>query len=219
MYLEEKKISPTLLPMYSLAIFFIALGLDAYIWFDQLNNQLFLMINHYHTILPDEVWDKINMIAYTKYMIAPTILILATSVFRRDKLVNVVILIGAFFIVFAALKYIVAEARPFVILPHDSFFWINDFEDSVKSAYRSFPSGHTGNIAMLAFAMNYLFFYRCKILQFVMLLLVIFVGVARICTGWHWPVDVITSGLISYVLVKIILSINLSRKKTNHAHY
>ena len=45
-----------------------------------------------------------------------------------------------------------------------------------------------------------------------MLLLVLVVGVARICTGWHWPVDVITSGLISYVLVKIILSINIAKK-------
>ncbi len=215
---QQSQNNTQLLPMYSVALFIVVLGIDAFIWFAQLNNQLFLTINHYHSILPDAIWNMINMLAYTKYGITPIILILATSILRRDKLINVIILIISFFVVFAALKYLVGEARPYVVLPHDSFYWINNFEDTVKSAYKSFPSGHTGNIAMLAFTTNYLFFSRCKLMQFVMLLLVVIVGIARICTGWHWPVDVITSGLISYILVKTILSLNFN-KRNNYAHY
>ena len=52
------------------------------------------------------------------------------------------------------------------------------------------------------------FFSNNKIGQFLMLLLVILTGLARICTGWHWPLDVIASGLIAYLLVKICFAFN-----------
>jgi membrane-associated phospholipid phosphatase len=44
-----------------------------------------------------------------------------------------------------------------------------------------------------------------------MLLLLILTAFARICTGWHWPLDVIASGLIGYLLVKVCFAINLKR--------
>jgi membrane-associated phospholipid phosphatase len=44
-----------------------------------------------------------------------------------------------------------------------------------------------------------------------MLFLVVLTALARICTGWHWPLDVIASGVIGYILVKIVFSLNLAR--------
>ncbi len=121
---------------------------------------------------------------------------------------------------FTILKHLVHEARPYVVLPLNSFYWLNQFEETTKSAYLSFPSGHTGNIAVFAFAMNIMFFDKNKLMQFIMLLLIIFIALARICTGWHWPLDVLASGLIGYILAKIIFAIDfkkITRKK--NAYY
>ena len=221
MYFNEQPKTPKILPIYSVIIFLSALGADLFIWYNQLNNQLFLRINQFHYIVPDKIWEIINLVTYTKYMVAPVILLLLSALFRRDKLLNIIILIISFFVIFIALKHFIGEARPYVVLPQGSFFWLNQYEETIKSAYQSFPSGHTGNIAMFAFACNYLFKKQKKIMQFIMLLLIIGVAIARICTGWHWPVDVITSGLISYVLVKITLSIPIKSKaqKRRYAHY
>lgn len=209
-----------LVPVYSAIIFVLFLLTGCVIWFEGINQQLFVAINQQHGLLPNQIWLAINLSTYSKFFIAPALLILISLVFRRDKIINVIFLIGAYFVSFLALKHLFGEARPYIALPQDSFFWLNKYEDSVKSAYLSFPSGHTGNMAIFAFGLNYLIFADKKIMQFLMLLLVILVGLARICTGWHWPLDVLASGLIGYVLVKIAFYFNLSnlfRKK--HARY
>lgn len=211
---EKKPVK--LLPFYSILIFLAFAGLTGWIYCNGINHQLFLEINKYHFVVPNQVWLAINFATYSRMFIMPGILFAAALIFRRDKLVNVLILIAVYFVVFAGLKHLVAEARPYVTLPLNSFFWLNQYEETVKSAYLSFPSGHTGSIAICAFGLNYLLFGRCKKLQFIMLLLVIITGFARICTGWHWPLDVLASGLIGYLLVKICFAFdvkNLIRKK------
>lgn len=213
--------SQPLIPPYSLVLFLLSIAGGVFIWYSGLNQEVFLLINHQHGILPDDVWLAFNMLSYSKYFILPTLLILATILLRRDKLLNVILLIGAYFVLFAALKHLIGEARPYIVLPQDSFFWLNQYENAVKSAHLSFPSGHTGNVAVFAFGLNYLLFANKKWLQFLMFMLVIMVALARICTGWHWPLDVLASSLIGYVLVKIILAPdlrNLLRKK-EHVRY
>ena len=187
-------------------VFFVFLILAVVIWINGSNHNLFLQINSQHSLLPDAVWEVFNFISYSKYFILPILLLVITFFKRRDKLVNIVLLIIAYYVVFALLKKLVGEARPFIVLAPDSFFWLNHYEDAAKSAYKSFPSGHTGNMAVFAFALSSMFFANKRILQFLVLLLVIITGLARICTGWHWPLDVLASGLIGYVLVKICLA-------------
>ena len=126
-------------------------------------------------------------------------------------------MIITYFVVFAALKIGFGEARPYITLDINTFYWLNMYEDAVKSAYQSFPSGHVGNMAVFAFALSSMFFKDSRFLQFLMLLLVIITGITRICTGWHWPLDVIASGLIGFLLVKICMPLNLSkRNKANN---
>lgn len=211
------KISTKLFPWYSIIGFLIASGLAIAIWFTGSNQELFITINQLHTILPSDVWSMINMVTYSKYFIMSGLLVLFTLFGRRDKLLNSLFLIFLFYLVVAGIKHIAHEARPYVVLAPDSFFWLKTFEDISKSAYQSFPSGHTGNVAMFAFAMNYLFFSRNKTMQFMMLLLVVIVALSRVCTGWHWPLDVLASGLISYILVKI--SYSLSARKSKGLNY
>ncbi|MEN9946769.1 MAG: hypothetical protein RLZZ293_1155 [Pseudomonadota bacterium] len=176
------------------------------------NQSLFLTINHAHNLLPDQFWEFFNFIAYSRYFILASLLLLLVLWRRREYLVNVLLLIISYYLIFAGLKLACAEARPYVVLAADQFYWLNHFENATKSAYQSFPSGHAGNMAIFAFALSRLFFKDKLGLQFLMVLMVIFSALARICTGWHWPVDVIASGLIAYLLVQLAFAINFKRK-------
>lgn len=175
------------------------------------NQSLFISINAQHGLLPDWLWLTFNFFSYSKFFLVPIILIALTYLKRRELLPNVVLTIVAYFIIFAALKHLVGEARPYMVLPEDSFYWLNRYEDAAKSAYLSFPSGHTGNMAIFAFSLNVLFFSNKRGLQFLMLILVVLTALARICTGWHWPLDVLTSGIIGYIIVKLCFAINLRK--------
>lgn len=198
---------------HSLVIFSGFLILAIGIWATGTNQLIFYAINHEHALLPDQVWGFFNLLSYSKFFILPVLLLLITSSLKREMLLNVILLIVSYYVVFYVLKAAVGEARPYIVLPSGSFYWLNYFEDAVKSAHKSFPSGHTGNMAVFAFAISGMFFRGKKGLQFLMLLLVIATALARICTGWHWPLDVLASGLIGYLLVKIVFALPLQRKK------
>lgn len=196
----------------SSVIFALFLVLGVGIFVTQSNQTLFLKINSMHNILPVHIWEFINFVSYRKYFILQILLLLITLLFKKEKLANVILLIIAYFVVFAALKLAFGEARPYVILDTNTFYWLNMYEDAAKNAYQSFPSGHAGNMAVFGFAISSMFFDKSKFLQFLMLLLVMVVGISRICTGWHWPLDVIASGLIGYLLVKICMHLDLSKR-------
>jgi membrane-associated phospholipid phosphatase len=186
---------------YAIFLGFVILALI--IWLAKLNQPLFYSINKLHIIMPTIAWQTLNFISYPKLFILPLLLLVITFVWRKQRLKQVIILIIAYYLVFEVLKIVVGEARPYMVLPQDSFFWINKFENATKNAYKSFPSGHTGNMAIFVFAICAMFNRRwLKILLFILLLLA---GLSRISTGWHWPLDVISSGLIAYVLVQLCL--------------
>ncbi len=203
---------------HSTLIFTLFLILALGIYQSNTNHNLFLTINSFHTLLPVKFWELINVISYRKYLILQALLLVITFLWKRDKLLNIIILIMAYFIVFAALKTFFGEARPYIVLDPNSFYWLNMYEDATKNAHQSFPSGHVGNMAVFAFAISSMFFDKTKLLQFLMLLFVLITGVSRICTGWHWPLDVIASGLIGYLLVKICLSIRLGRANSKNKY-
>jgi undecaprenyl-diphosphatase len=197
--------------VYNLALFSIVLALTLFIAYAGINQSLFLYINHYHGLVPDYIWEAINLVAYSRFFILPTGLILLTIVFRRQYLGNVLGLIVMYYILFSVLKYKFAVDRPYVVLSAGSFYWINLFENALRSAHQSFPSGHCGNMAIFVFALNYMFFAKNKLLQFCMLLLLILCALARICSGWHWPLDVLSSGLLGFLLVKLCFRLEIKR--------
>ena len=210
---EINSTTKTKFAWHGLVLFLLFLAGAIGIYASGINHSLFLMINQQHNLLPDDVWSFFNLISYSRFMILPILLLLITVSMCRDRLLNVILLIIAYFVLFAVLKTLVGEARPYMTLPEGSFYWLNHFENAAKSAHKSFPSGHTGNMAVFAFAISSMFFNRKLGLQFLMLLLVLFTGFARICTGWHWPLDVLASGLIGYLLVKICFMIRFKQKK------
>lgn len=198
----------------SAAIFVAFLVLSLGIFATHSNQSLFYTINGMHELLPVAFWKFFNLISYKKYMILPVLLVVITLIWRKDKLPNVILLILAYFVVFGALKVLIGEPRPYIVLDNNTFYWLNMYEDAAGSAHKSFPSGHAGNMAVFAFAISSMFFQNKRGLQFLMLMLVVITGITRICTGWHWPLDVITSGLVGYILVKICMCIKIGNKKT-----
>ena len=181
------------------------------IWLANWNQKLFYIINSWHTFLPNQVWEGFNLIAYSKYFLLPAILLLITAIWRKEKLMRVVILVIAFYAIFYVLKVVIGEERPYVLLDQSTFFWLNNHQDAAKVAYKSFPSGHTGNMAIFVFALNSLFFANKWFIRLVLFLLLVATALARVCTGWHWPLDVLASGLIGYLLVRICLHFKNTR--------
>ncbi|MFN8769625.1 MAG: phosphatase PAP2 family protein [Neisseriaceae bacterium] len=186
---------------YWLFIFFTLLAIGIYAF--NFNQKLFLIINSIHGILPDNIWLAINYIAAPRHFILAVILVLLALLFRRNQLARLLILIALYYILFFGLKRLIGEARPFIVLPAESFHWLNQVESPIGREYMSFPSGHSGLIAIFVFSLISLFSIDNKLVQFVLLLFLILVCMARVCTGWHWPLDVILSALIGYLLVKI----------------
>lgn len=193
-------------------IFFSLVIVGIAIYFSGTDQLLFSIINSWYPLLPVWVWGTVSCITYGKFMILQALLLVITYVWRRNKLYNVILLLIIYYIIFAAIKHYMHVARPYIVLPSGSFNFLNLSENQTNGAYLSYPSGHVGNMAIFAFAMSSMFFEHKKWLQSLMLVLVVVTAISRVCMGWHWPLDVLSSGLLGYLLVKVCMSIKLNSR-------
>lgn len=199
---------------FNVAVFCGFALLAIFLWIFDLNHSLFMFINSHHSILPDAIWGFYNFVAKPQHFILPILLLAITFAYRRDMFFHIVLLLVTFYLLFYGLKLAIGEPRPYVVLAQDSFYWLLSGDSNpTKIAYKSFPSGHTGLAAVTAFSLIALFFNNKKLLQFILFVIVCLVGLSRICTGWHWPIDVIASGLIGYFLVKVTFLYDENRQK------
>lgn len=190
-------------------LFWVTLLVALTIWVTHINHTLFFAINAWHTVLPVSVWKAITWLSGGSSLL-PVTLIVLTALFRRDKLLNVILLLLVFSGVFECLKLWVHEARPYIQYDPSTFFLLPDeggAADQLRRAYRSFPSGHSGNTAIFCFAMMHLFAQHRLWLRTVFIAFLAFAMLARICTGWHFPLDTLASALISFVLVKACMAV------------
>jgi undecaprenyl-diphosphatase len=185
-----------------LVIFAIFLLLGVVIGVFSFNQPLFHIINSWYTLLPPIVWGAVSFVSEPQHFILAGLLILLALLFKRDKFLRIIGLVVLYFIVFYGLKHIFHEARPFAVLESGSFNWLNN-QESAGVENMSFPSGHVGLAAIFVFALNQLFFAGRKLVQLLLFLFLVLVAVSRVATGWHWPLDVVASGLIGYILVQI----------------
>ncbi len=183
------------------------------IWGSGLNKPLFYMINSLHVYFPDLIWVIMNTITYPKLFILPIILLVITWLYKKEQLLNVILIIVSYYVVFLLIKVFSAEPRPYAVLPMDSFYLMQGIQDMAGDAFLSFPSGHAGNAAVFVFTLNRLIFDKKIGLRFVMYAFLLLVALARVCTGWHWPLDVMASIFVGYLIVLIEYSINLSSIK------
>lgn len=88
------------------------------------------------------------------------------------------------------IKMLLASERPFVNLPAGSTLL-------TYASPEAFPSGHASFLFALAAAV---YFYH-RSLGVATLFIAIFVSVARIATGLHWPMDVFGGFFLALILV------------------
>ncbi|MBP9727335.1 MAG: phosphatase PAP2 family protein [Gammaproteobacteria bacterium] len=184
------------------------------IWLTKTNHSLFFYVNSHHNLLSDATLNAINFITWFDSGILPIALITITLLFRRDKLLNVILLIVTYMIVFSLLKFVFHEARPYIQYNPQDFYWSSSTpQENSKDAYRSFPSGHTGNTAIFVFALSYLFAYQRFWLSSFLLLPLALTMLVRIGTGWHFPLDVLCAALFAFILVEFTMRLPLKTPK------
>lgn len=188
--------------------FLLALCAMFVLFFGNMNHALFFYINAHYNLAPDDFWIAIIAISGQKVILCAFLFVLTYS-YKRDKAYNVALLIVTYFVVFYLIKINVHEARPYIQYNPLAFHWLHQ-ADMFERAYLSFPSGHTGVVAIVVFAIVDLFLQKkttwvCKILKITLMLFLGLTMLAQICTGWHFPLDVMGSGLIGYFLVAVII--------------
>ena len=174
------------------------------IQFMDLNQSLFLKLNHAAQFIPITWWGYITYLG--DGMAAGCIL---AVVFRKDPriaLVGIIAVLGSGMIV-QVLKSFFSIPRPAGILNMDEFYL---FGDILKS--RGFPSGHSST----AFSLLGTFFYahdnkKKGWLFFSAALLIAF---SRVAIGIHWPADILAGSMIGLAVIYLI-SIKLKNYTLN----
>lgn len=187
--------------------FMLAILAAMIIWLTNTNHALFFELNKLHTLFPDNILEAINYITYSKTYILPTILIIITLLFRREKLLNILLLIICYYVLFNYMKEFFHEARPYIQYASTTFYWLHPGMTAEFQPYGSFPSGHTCNTAVFVFTLSCFFAQHKYWLQALLTGILILVMLTRIATGWHFPLDVLLSALIGYILTKIFISL------------
>ncbi len=86
------------------------------------------------------------------------------------------------------LKELIQTDRPFTIL--------NDINVLFIESGHAFPSGHSATISALAFAI----FFKNKKLGYIFMLVGLLIGMARIASGVHFPIDIIGGYLLGFLV-------------------
>lgn len=93
------------------------------------------------------------------------------------------------------IKSIIASPRPYVFFEElKPLFLYDSF---------AFPSGHTAFFATLAF----LFFYLHKTLGYFLFIMTFFVGIARVASGVHFPIDILGGFVIGFLIAYLVKKI------------
>jgi len=168
------------------------------------NQSVFMAINSLGFDIPYMLLQFFNALSAPSHFILPIILILSTYIFSRQNIYKIVFILITYYAVFALLKHSVHEVRPYVAMSINIFYFLPD-GDTVKSAYQSFPSGHVGLAAVFAFSISRLYFAKNRLMQLICLLFVVVIGLVRVISGWHWPLDVLCAGMLGYIIVTLFL--------------
>lgn len=92
------------------------------------------------------------------------------------------------------LKMIIHTNRPFIAL--------TDVRSLFMETGYAFPSGHSATISALAFAV----FFKHKKLGYICMVAALLIGLARIASGVHFPIDIIGGYSIGFLVAFLLKS-------------
>lgn len=179
----------------------------AYIYFAQLNVELFHTINNWGRNIHDIIWMGLTALG-NKLVIWTTLFIVA---WRFPKLLLVTLLAGIFEIIISLpLKALFDASRPTDVLIESSYHLIG-----FKISGHSFPSGHT--MSAFAIASAIIFYSKKTWVVISILTLASLAGVSRIMLGVHWPADVLVGaalgGLCGYAATLLVNNVSFTLPK------
>src|SRR3989344_6974683 len=99
---------------------------------------------------------------------------------------------GVAWVLAKVLKILIHTPRPFEIFPQVQSLFL-------ETGY-AFPSGHT----MVASAIAFAIFFTHKKAGYVFIFCALLIGLARITSGVHFPIDILGGFLLGFVVVSII---------------
>lgn len=162
-------------------------------YFSQLHNWELPLVEAVQSIRT-EASDKCFLFLNMFDTFLPYLLILVTTWHLKDKKkgFHLAILQSLGVFLYASIKYLVAEPRPYEIMP--------SLKILATSGY-GFPSGAALS-SMIALGFISFFLHPTKLLVKVLcILLIIFIGIARIYLGAHFPSDVVGGWLIGLAIL------------------
>ena len=155
-----------------------------------MNESLFRFLNNMagqNVFFDKLVWFSAEFLAFSVFIVLAYFVIKARGK-RQAAIKNSVIILFTALLAWACadvIKYVFSNPRPFLVLDSVNLL----FE---HGSYDSFPSGHT--TIFVAFASSFLFYSRR--LGLVMLFLAFVMGVSRVISGIHWPIDILGGFLL-----------------------
>jgi membrane-associated phospholipid phosphatase len=159
------------------------LALAGVIYFGELQNSSFLIINRFTQLLPDTLWAWLTFLGngWGIFALSFPLLLLAPRIFSAGIMGG-----GISAIASTIFKNIFDLPRPAGLLDEGSFYRIGD-----PLLYKAFPSGHT----LTAFAIASALYFSCaknKRARFLFLFFIAsLVGLSRNAVGAHWLTDVL----------------------------
>ncbi len=111
------------------------------------------------------------------------------------------------YLVVETIRHFCPRLRPFEVI--DSINLILPLKDSF-----SFPSGH----AAIIFAISTIAYYHHQKVGTIMFLLAFIMGISRIVSGIHWPLDIVAGGLIGILCAVAVVELYnylFDKKKTS----
>lgn len=155
------------------------------IWLADLNQTLFLTMNHWYFSGGDIVWGNLTQLGDS----AVALVLLLVVIRQRPDWVGWVLQASIIALVFVhGLKPLINIDRPVEVLGQSSVHVIGP----VLRHY-AFPSGHTTTVFVLGASL--VFVIKKQWVRGLIFCLACCVGVSRIMVGAHWPVDVL-AGMI-----------------------
>ena len=168
----------------------VALILIAIISLANLNQTVFLTLNHAGQIFGNLWWANVTILGDGAVTLALILLVIRRSPRSFWGAVFGAVIVS---LLIHGMKYAIVHQRPPAVLLMDQFFLIGQ-----KLVADSFPSGHTAAIFTLAGVCIMSLKGRLW-LQFSVFMLACLVGLSRIMVGVHWPLDVLAGMIAGWI--------------------
>ncbi|MFA6393225.1 MAG: phosphatase PAP2 family protein [Candidatus Paceibacterota bacterium] len=171
-----------------------------------MNNTIFLnlySLAHQSVWFDNVIWFFAVPTIYIMFIVAAIFIFIHYKFYKikdifiilRDKwkdIFSIILSPVIAWIIASFLKVLIHTDRPFIVLSNIHALFI-------ESGY-AFPSGHSTAISALAFAI----YFKNKSLGYVFMAVALLIGLARVASGVHFPIDIIGGYAVGFLVAFLV---------------